>query len=121
MIDAVMAANPTLPFILIGDSGQKDASVYASAVERHPGRVLAVHIHDVLPAGSPMETVKAALRRIEAAGVPTTLGRTLADAARQAEGAGLIAPGTENAVLAEIAAEEGKPSRFGRFPLIVQP
>ena len=121
MIDAVMAAYPTLPFVLIGDSGQKDASVYASAVERHPGRVLAVHIHDVLPDGWPMETVKEALKRIEAAGVPTTLGRTLAEAARQAEEAGLIAPGTENAVLAEIEAEDGKSGRFGRFPLIVQP
>ncbi|WP_062114805.1 App1 family protein [Aureimonas sp. AU40] len=121
MIDAVLAAYPELPFVLIGDSGQKDAAVYAKAVERHPGRVLAVHIHDVLPEGSPMEAVKEALARIEAAGVPTTMGRTLADAARQAEGAGLVAGGTEQAVLAEIAAEEGKPSRFGRFPAIVQP
>lgn len=121
MIDAVMAANPTLSFVLIGDSGQKDAAVYADAVERHSGRILAVHIHDVLPDGWPMESVKDALRRIEAKGVPTTMGRTLADAARQAEGAGLVAAGTEQVVLAEIEAEEGKPSRFGRFPAIVQP
>ena len=121
MIDAVMAAYPNLSFVLIGDSGQKDAAVYAEAVKRHPGRVLAVHIHDVLPEGWSMEGVKDALRRIEAAGVPTTLGRTLADAARQAEEAGLVADGTELAVLSEIEAEDGKPSRFGRFPAMVQP
>ncbi len=121
MIDLVLATYPGLPFVLIGDSGQKDASVYADAVERHPGRILAVHIHDVLPDGWSMDSVKQHLARINAHGVPTTLSRTLEDAARQAEDAGLVAPGTQQAVLVEIAAEEDKPGRFGRFPEIVQP
>lgn len=38
-IDAILAANPQLDFVLIGDSGQHDASVYLAAVERHPGRI----------------------------------------------------------------------------------
>ncbi|MBB3949008.1 App1 family protein [Aureimonas jatrophae] len=121
MIDQVMEAYPDLPFLLIGDSGQKDASVYAAAVERHPGRVLAVHLHDVRPAAMRDGRVEAELRRIEARGVPTTLSDTLAGAAEHAEANGLILPGTRAAVEAEIAAEIGKPERFGRFPVIVQP
>jgi phosphatidate phosphatase APP1 len=38
-IDQIMAANPDLPFTLIGDTGQHDAHVYRDAIERHPGRV----------------------------------------------------------------------------------
>lgn len=121
MIDRVMADYPTLGFVLIGDSGQKDASVYASAVERHPGRVIAVHIHDVRPRGAASGVVEAELKRIEAMGVPTTLGRTLEAAANQAEDAGFVAVGTREAVRAEIEAEDEKRERFGRFPVIVQP
>ena len=47
MIDRVMKTWPNLNFILIGDSGQRDADIYADAIERHPGRVMAVFIRDV--------------------------------------------------------------------------
>jgi phosphatidate phosphatase APP1 len=36
-----------LKFILIGDSGQHDAQLYAQLSESHPDRVLAVYIRDV--------------------------------------------------------------------------
>ena len=38
-IDRILAANPDIPFILIGDTGQHDAHVYSDAVIRHPGRI----------------------------------------------------------------------------------
>ncbi len=38
-IDVILAANPTLPFILIGDTGQHDAQVYSDAIRRHPERI----------------------------------------------------------------------------------
>jgi len=38
-IDTVLAANPDLSFILIGDTGQHDAHVYADTAKRHPGRI----------------------------------------------------------------------------------
>ncbi|WP_158215776.1 App1 family protein [Notoacmeibacter marinus] len=47
MIDRVMKTWPALNFILIGDSGQRDAHIYADAIETHPGRVMAVFIRDV--------------------------------------------------------------------------
>jgi phosphatidate phosphatase APP1 len=42
VLDRLLAANPDLPFWLIGDTGQHDAEIYASAAERHPGRILRV-------------------------------------------------------------------------------
>ncbi|RED18419.1 phosphatase domain-containing protein [Pontivivens insulae] len=38
-IDTILAANPELSFVLIGDTGQHDAEVYAAAHARHPGRI----------------------------------------------------------------------------------
>jgi phosphatidate phosphatase APP1 len=41
-----------LPFILIGDSGQKDAEIYTQIVHDYPERILGVYIRDVTPNNS---------------------------------------------------------------------
>lgn len=41
-IDTILAANPGLPFVLIGDTGQEDPAIYLAACRRHPGRILRV-------------------------------------------------------------------------------
>ncbi len=41
-IDTIMAANPGLAFVLIGDTGQHDAEIYAAAAQRHPERIAQV-------------------------------------------------------------------------------
>ena len=41
-IDAVLTANPDLPFVLVGDTGQADAEIYEAATRRHPGRIVRV-------------------------------------------------------------------------------
>jgi len=46
-INRLMERHPDLPFILIGDSGQKDIWVYEEAVKLHPGRVQTIYIRDV--------------------------------------------------------------------------
>jgi phosphatidate phosphatase APP1 len=46
-IEEVLALHPDLPFVLIGDSGEKDPQVYAQAVRDHPGRIVAVYIREV--------------------------------------------------------------------------
>ena len=74
-IDTVLAANPDLPFYLIGDSGQHDPVVYRDAVLRHPGRIKGVFIRT--PGGSGMdEDDRLPLKEIEAAGVQIFAGET---------------------------------------------
>jgi phosphatidate phosphatase APP1 len=46
-IEEVLDLHPDLPFVLIGDSGEKDPQVYAEVVRTHPGRILAVYIREV--------------------------------------------------------------------------
>lgn len=41
-IDHILAANPDLPAILLGDTGQHDTSIYTDVIQRHNRRVIAV-------------------------------------------------------------------------------
>ncbi|PWJ15052.1 phosphatase domain-containing protein [Jannaschia seohaensis] len=67
-IDEILAANPTLPAYLMGDSGQKDAIVYRDAIRRHPGRILGVALRE--PAPGEGDDDAQAIAEIEALGVP---------------------------------------------------
>ncbi|MCI5084262.1 MAG: DUF2183 domain-containing protein [Saprospiraceae bacterium] len=46
-IKKIMNTFPDLPFILIGDSGEKDTDIYLSLAEEFPGRVKSIYIRDV--------------------------------------------------------------------------
>lgn len=63
-----MAANPRLGYVLMGDTGQHDATVYRDAIARHPGRVLAVVLRK--PGPGPDAQSRAAMDEIRVAGVP---------------------------------------------------
>jgi phosphatidate phosphatase APP1 len=79
-IEEILAAQPGLPVILLGDTGQKDAEIYAGIVARHPGRVRAVALRK--PVARRRPSVVEALARIEAAGVPCHHGRSFEGAQR---------------------------------------
>ena len=46
-IDNILKTYPKLPFILIGDSGERDADIYLQVARRHPGRILAIYLRSV--------------------------------------------------------------------------
>ncbi|MCB0570190.1 MAG: DUF2183 domain-containing protein [Phaeodactylibacter sp.] len=46
-IERIFQAYPSLPFVLIGDSGEKDPYIYRAVAEEFPGRVAAIYIRDV--------------------------------------------------------------------------
>jgi phosphatidate phosphatase APP1 len=43
----ILDVHPQLPFVLVGDSGEKDPEIYADIVRAYPGRILAVYIREV--------------------------------------------------------------------------
>lgn len=45
----IFEMSESLPFILIGDSGQHDAEIYRDIATQNPGKVLAIYIRDVRP------------------------------------------------------------------------
>jgi phosphatidate phosphatase APP1 len=101
-IKTILDAYPALDFVLVGDTGQSDAKIYAQAVSDHPGRIRTVFLRDVTPKGF-RGGVQKAIDEITRAGVPVVSGPTLNAAAEEAEKLGLVAPGTTERMVQQIA------------------
>ena len=73
-IDAILAANPDLPFILLGDTGQHDAHVYYEAILRHPNRIQRIILRTPQPKLS--KTNQAWVDKIKETQTPLFIGDT---------------------------------------------
>ena len=72
-VDRILAANPDLSFVLIGDTGQHDAEIYGAAAKRHPGRIKAILLRE--PGPGPDDKARAAMEKISADDTPIYSGR----------------------------------------------
>jgi phosphatidate phosphatase APP1 len=86
-IARILRTYPELPFILVGDSAEKDTDIYLSITESFPGRIRAIYIRDVLHPGRARRIKKIIQSRQD---VPVSLIRTYEEAARHAAALGLI-------------------------------
>ncbi|NNJ77176.1 MAG: DUF2183 domain-containing protein [Anderseniella sp.] len=75
-IDEILAANPELPFVLMGDTGQHDAQVYLEVIKRHPGRISFVALRH---AGYVDADDEAALKALEDSKVPCFQSSSFSD------------------------------------------
>jgi phosphatidate phosphatase APP1 len=92
-IHTIMDTYPNLPFILIGDSGQRDPEVYLQVVTDYPGRIPAVYIRDV--AGDQRdEQIHDYIQTAAAAGTEMLLVKDTAAASLHATQKGFILPET---------------------------
>jgi phosphatidate phosphatase APP1 len=85
-IEHLLETYSTLPFVLIGDSGQHDPTLYANIVEKHPHRIKAIYIRDVVPGKDPR--IEEAQKRVGKA-VPILSFDTTAEAIEDARKKGL--------------------------------
>lgn len=46
-IERILSVYPHLPFVLIGDSGEKDPEIYAEIVRKYPNRIRVIYIRNV--------------------------------------------------------------------------
>lgn len=87
---------PTLPFILIGDSGEEDPEIYAEVVRGYPGRILTAYIRDVQGErlGGSNKKRRVALERlvdeVDTLGSSMVLAARTIDMVRHASGRGWI-------------------------------
>ncbi|SEP58449.1 Phosphatidate phosphatase APP1 [Loktanella sp. DSM 29012] len=77
-VDRLMAANPDLPVVLIGDTGQHDAHIYADAAIRHPGRVLHVVLRTTVDGLDTDDRLQ--IERLGAVNVPVSVSTDYRDA-----------------------------------------
>lgn len=83
----ILKMYPNLPFILIGDSGEKDTDIYLTIAKAFPEQVQAIYIHDVKNARRTLRT----LRIIETSGVDNIkLVRSYREAALDAARQGFL-------------------------------
>ncbi len=97
-----------LPFILIGDSGEKDAEVYVEIAQEYPGRIPAIYIRDVTRS---RRDAKVLALRERAAAVNTDL-LLVADTGEAAEHAaqhGFITPADVEEIRQERAQDQQDP------------
>lgn len=97
------------PFILIGDSGQRDPEIYTQVVREHPGRVLAIYIRHVSRQPERLRAIEALAREVVGAGSSLLLAADSFAMAAHAVERGLIAAEALAEVLAERVAQQGEP------------
>jgi phosphatidate phosphatase APP1 len=103
---------PDLQWVLVGDSGQIDAELYAQTVLKYPGRVLAVYIRDIDPTSDSVRDrfVDSHIQQIASAKVPMLRvadGKAIAEHARTL---GLIAPEQVKEVAKDVARDQARPT-----------
>lgn len=91
-IELLLGRYPQLPFLLIGDSGQKDPEIYAELVHRHPRRIAAIYIRSVHPDPGRLEAIRHLAEEVLAAGSVLVLAEDTLAAARHAAERGWIDP-----------------------------
>jgi len=106
-IREILATYPTLPFILVGDSGQQDPEIYQTLVREFPGRILAIYIRNVSPHPERSQSIRALAEEVAAAGSTLLLADDTLTAARHAAAHGWISEYALGDIGTEKHADEG--------------
>ena len=96
----ILQTHATLPFLLIGDSGQQDPEIYREVVAEFPGRIAAIYIRDVSDTVRDEEVAQ--LGQEIAGEVPLLLTADSYAAAEHATAAGFIQAEALVAIAADI-------------------
>ena len=88
-IREILVFYPKLKFILIGDSGQRDAEIYCKIVEEFPDRIISIYIRDVSK-DKKRDEIQKIIELLKKKGVEMLMTETTLDAARDAASKGLI-------------------------------
>ena len=103
---------PRLRWVLMGDSGQADAELYAEAARSFGDRIAAIYIRDVDPhADSPHDLrVDAHIERVAGTSVPMLRASDSFAMAEHAASLGLLTPQALAAVAADVRRDQQRPS-----------
>jgi phosphatidate phosphatase APP1 len=107
-IEAIFGAYPHLPFILVGDTTQKDPEIYREVIRAFPGRVLAVYIRNVKASTARSMAVKRLADETAAEKVTLILADDTLAMARHAADQGWIDPAAIEKIAGDKLEDEGK-------------
>jgi len=121
LITEMLALYGEMPFILIGDSGQRDPEIYADIVGAYPGRVRAVYIRNVSRGAKRERDIEALAKKVAEAGSSLVLAADTFAMAEHAAIHGFISSAACEEVLAEREAESGTSEKPGPTRVVEQP
>ena len=90
MIEKMLSLYDTLPFVLIGDSGQHDPETYTRIVREYPGRIRAIYIRKIGRSTSRDAAIEALADEVAANGRTLVLASDSVRMAEHAHREGLI-------------------------------
>ncbi len=105
LISHMLALYKDLPFVLIGDSGQRDPEIYCRIVSQNPGRILAVFIRNVSRGPARTADIERLAVTLSGAASSLVLAADSVAMAEQAARLGLVPDGTPEAVREDRAGE----------------
>lgn len=106
-IREILSTYPSLPFILVGDSGQEDPEIYGAIVREFPGRILAIYIRNVSQHPERSESIRRLAQEVTEGGSTLLLADDTLTAARHAAAHGWIAEESLPEIGSEKRADEG--------------
>jgi phosphatidate phosphatase APP1 len=101
-IRSIIDLYPTLPFVLIGDSGQEDPEIYREVVSHYPSRILAIYIRNVTPGAARADRIRALAREVSEAHSELVLAADTAEVAAHALDRGWIDAASLERVLSDV-------------------
>lgn len=109
LIRHMLSLYSDLPFILIGDSGQRDPEIYAQLVRQYPRRVLAIYIRNVSRHPERPRAIETLAGQVVEAGSSLLLAADSFAMAEHAAERGLISSEALSVIVAERVEQQGGP------------
>jgi phosphatidate phosphatase APP1 len=103
-IKMILDSFPHLPFVLIGDSGERDPEIYSDVVKEYPTRIRAIYIRSIDQRPSRLAAIDKLIEEVRHTGSQVVLAPDSEFAAAHAAGEGLIS----TAHLAAVRSEKKK-------------
>lgn len=106
-IAEILATYPSLPFLLIGDSGQRDPEIYRALLHDHPGRIPAIYIRSVTSRPERVAAIRQLADEVRVAGSSLVLADDTLAIARHAAEHGWIDAARLGDVAGDARADQG--------------
>jgi phosphatidate phosphatase APP1 len=110
-IKTILESFPQLPFVLIGDSGERDPEIYRDVVKEYPTRIRAVYIRSVNKHPDRLAAIDTLIEEIRLTGTQLVLAPDSEFAAAHAAAEGLISTTLLKAIRAEKNKDQSAPTQ----------
>jgi phosphatidate phosphatase APP1 len=110
-IKRILGSFPQLPFVLIGDSGERDPEIYRDIVKEYPTRIRAIYIRCINKQPSRLAAIDRLIEEVRHTGSQLVLTPDSEFAAAHAAAEGLISTAELSAIRSEKRKDQNAPGQ----------